>query len=66
MSEERAIVIDQVKYGYNVFYKREVYRHIPAECPNSEDMIKRLIQIPVHPGITDLDINRIVSILNEI
>jgi dTDP-4-amino-4,6-dideoxygalactose transaminase len=63
---DAGIVIDQVKYGYNVFYKREVYRHIPAECPNSEDMIKRLIQIPVHPGITELDINRIVSILNEI
>ncbi|MCL1029774.1 DegT/DnrJ/EryC1/StrS family aminotransferase [Serratia silvae] len=60
------IVIDQVKYGYNVFYKREVYSHISAHCPNSENMIQRLIQIPVHPGIKEQDIEQITNILNEI
>lgn len=63
---DAGIVIDQVKYGYNVFYKRDVYSHISAKCANSEDMIKRLIQIPVHPGITEQDIERIATILNEI
>ncbi|WJV64588.1 DegT/DnrJ/EryC1/StrS family aminotransferase [Pectobacteriaceae bacterium C52] len=63
---DAGIVIDQVKYGYNVFYKREVYSHISANCPNSENMIQRLIQIPVHPGITEQDIEQIANILNEI
>nr|WP_256463821.1 DegT/DnrJ/EryC1/StrS family aminotransferase [Yersinia frederiksenii] len=63
---DAGIVIDQVKYGYNVLYKRDVYRHISANCPNSENMIQRLIQIPVHPGITGQDIEQITHILNEI
>lgn len=64
---DAGIVIDQVKYNYNAFYNREIYSHISsANCPNSKNMIQRLIQIPVHPGIKEQDIEQIANILNEI
>lgn len=63
---DAGIIIDQIKYGYNVFYKRDVYNHISVNCPNAENMIQRLIQVPVHPGITEHDIEQITNILNEI
>lgn len=60
------LAIDQIKYGYNVFYRREAYRHLQASCPNAEDLVERLVQLPVHPGLTAVDLNRVVEILREI
>ncbi len=59
------IAIDQIKYGYDVFYRRKVYRHLSASCPVAEEFINRVIQLPVHPNITDEHIGRLVQILHQ-
>lgn len=60
------ITIDQIKYGYDVFYRRAAYSSIVAACPNAESMTNRLIQFPVHPGLTVEDLQRAVSILRTV
>ena len=60
------ITIDQIKYGYDVFYRRTVYSSLVAACPNAESMTNRLIQLPVHPGLTAEDLDRIVSIIHSV
>jgi dTDP-4-amino-4,6-dideoxygalactose transaminase len=60
------VPVDQIKYGYDVFYCRPVYSHIPASCPNAETLVDRLIQLPVHPRIGKTDINHMVEIIGRI
>jgi perosamine synthetase len=60
------VPVDQIKYGYDVFYHRSVYSHISASCPNAETLVDRLIQLPVHPGISKTDVDRIVEIIGRI
>lgn len=57
------IPIDQIKYGYDVFYRRPVYRHLAISCPNAEDFVSRAIQLPVHPGIGQSERDRMLEIL---
>ncbi|NTJ66362.1 hypothetical protein G6M50_26490 [Agrobacterium rhizogenes] len=59
----QGIAIDQIKYGYNVFYRRNAYKDIAASCPNAESLMERLVQIPVHPGLDQADLARIVEII---
>lgn len=63
---EAGIPIDQIKYGYDVFYRREIYRHVDGLCPNAENFVERVIQLPVHPGIEQDHMDRIVEILKVI
>jgi len=60
------VPVDQVKYGYDVFYCRPVYSHISASCPNAEMLVDRLIQLPVHPRIGKTDIYRMGEIIGRI
>ena len=60
------ITIDQVKYGYDVFYRRAVYSSLNSACLNAESMINRLIQLPVHPSITQGDIDRMITIIQTV
>lgn len=59
----QGLAIDQIKYGYNVFYRRNAYKSIAASCPNAESLMERLVQIPVHPGLNHADLTRIVEII---
>lgn len=58
---ERGIRTDQIAFGYDVFYRRKAYADLRTFCPNAEDLIDRVIQIPVHPKITAENINQIAE-----
>lgn len=60
------LAIDQVKYGYDVFYRRNAYRHMEYCCPNAEALIDRLVQVPVHPGLSESEKVGVVNILRGI
>jgi dTDP-4-amino-4,6-dideoxygalactose transaminase len=63
---QAGLPVDQVKYGYDLFYNRPVYRHISANCSNAEALVNRVIQLPVHPGIGKTEIDRMVEIIGRI
>ena len=54
---------DRVKYGYDVFYKRKLYRGLSTYCPNAENLLASLIQIPVHPGMSEDHLSEIAALL---
>jgi perosamine synthetase len=63
---EAGIPVDQRKYGYDLFYRRPLYSHLATHCPNAEDLITRLIQLPVHPRIGKTDVDSMVEIIRRI
>jgi dTDP-4-amino-4,6-dideoxygalactose transaminase len=54
---------DQARYGYDVFYRRNVYSVVEASCPNADQLLSRLIQLPVHPNLTESEMTSIAKIL---
>lgn len=63
---ERGIRTDQIAFGYDVFYRRKAYADLRVSCPSAEDLVSRVIQIPVHPKITSEDINQIVTAIHAL
>jgi perosamine synthetase len=63
---DKGIPIDQIKYGFDVFYRRLAYSHIIAHCPNAEDLVSRLLQLPVHPCIDEEDIVDMIEVISEV
>ncbi len=46
------------------YYQRLGYQN--AECPISTDLAGRVLSLPVHPGLSQEDLERIISALNEV
>lgn len=68
---ERGIYSDITKYGYRPLYQRPLFNKWATKCVNAELFIPLLIQLPIHPGLTQdeisymansiMDCNRIIS-----
>jgi len=56
---------DQVRYGYDVFYRRDVYSDFVTSCPNADQLLSRLIQLPVHPNLDESEINLIANTISK-
>lgn len=47
------------------FY-RDKYGYVPGDCPVSADAFSRMLSLPLHPGLTDQDVDDVCSAIEEI
>ena len=47
-------------------YYREKYGYRPESCPVAADAFSRMLSLPLHPGLTDEDVDRICEAVAEI
>ena len=57
---------DVLKYDYKVLYQYPLFRKWKKSCPNSEYLSKTITTIPVHPNVSESELNYMVSSLNKI
>ncbi len=57
---------DIFKYGYRPIYKHPLFREFyNLECHNAENLVKTITTLPVHPDISNDDIEYIVNIIKK-
>ncbi len=66
------VILERLGIGTGVYYPVPVHRqppyrdpHIPA-CPQADQAASDVLSIPVHPGVSDRDRERIVRALNSV
>tara|TARA_B100001996_G_C18632419_1_gene582291 strand:+ start:368 stop:1465 length:1098 start_codon:yes stop_codon:yes gene_type:complete len=72
--DELATVLQEENIGFGFYYPRAVYdydcyrnhpRVLIEASPNAESFAKNVISLPVHPHLSDSDLDRIVSVLQS-
>jgi len=74
---ERNAFVDELKrrnIGFSVHYKplhmmsfyREKYGYRPGEFPVAEDAYRRMLSIPLHPRLTDEDVEDVIGTVKEV
>ncbi len=70
--DDLATVLQEENIGFGFYYPRAVYdyecyrnhpRVLIEDSPNAEEFAANVISLPVHPHLSDSDIDRIVSVL---
>ncbi|NTF85385.1 aminotransferase class I/II-fold pyridoxal phosphate-dependent enzyme [Agrobacterium rhizogenes] len=63
---QQGIVSDTVRYNYRPLYQAPAFSQFARPCPNAERLIRSIITIPCHEGLTDNDINHIATTTSAI
>lgn len=63
---EQGIVSDTVRYNYRPLYQSPAFRQFERHCPNAERLIRSIITVPCHEGLTAGDIDHIESVAREL
>ena len=54
-------------YGLHLHqYYREVLGMTPETCPNATEVSKRILSLPLHPEMTDKNVNEVVAALKKV
>lgn len=65
--KERGIPSDITRYGYRVAYECPLFRPFFRErCPNAERLIEGITTVPVHPGLSEEEVQRIAHAFLEV
>jgi dTDP-4-amino-4,6-dideoxygalactose transaminase len=72
--EEFCEGLTQNKVDFSFHYPKAIHQQAaylgqvltPSELPNSEWLAKSTVSIPIFPGQTDLEVNRVVEVVNNI
>ena len=75
-SEQRATVFTamrQANIGVNVHYRpvhlhpyyQEKFATVPGQCPHGECCYEQILSLPMHPGLADEDVQRVVACLAQ-
>lgn len=56
---------DKDRYGFDVLYKRPSYKDPDIVCPQAEHFLSRILQLPVHPGMSQEELETIASIVKH-
>ena len=73
--EKRDILIDALKkneIGFGVYYPKPLHHfdHLKQfshdDLQNSEQICNKILSIPVHPGLTNEDIEKIINVINGV
>lgn len=62
----RGIQSDTVRYNYKPLYCEPAFAAYARPCPNAEHLIRSIITLPCHEGLSDRDIEEIVSVVEDI
>ena len=62
----RGIQSDTVRYNYKPLYHESAFAAYARSCPNAERLIRSIITLPCHEGISDNDVEEIASIVGDI
>jgi len=63
---EQGIVSDTTRYNYRPLYQAPAFRHFERHCPNAERLIRSIVTIPCHEGLSDNDIDHIATVAGAI
>ncbi len=63
---DKGIVSDSYRFKIRPLYEMPLFASYKSSCPNSEKLLKRIITLPVHEGLSSEDIATIVSAISEI
>jgi len=47
-------------------YYREKYHYLPADCPVAADAFTRMVSLPLHPGLSDSDLQDVVAAVRDV
>ncbi|HKX33180.1 MAG TPA: aminotransferase class I/II-fold pyridoxal phosphate-dependent enzyme [Blastocatellia bacterium] len=56
---------DAAKYGYTTLYNRPLFSQFRSQCPHADALVKELIQIPVHPGLSSEEVDALAETIFE-
>jgi len=63
--EKNGIPSDIRRYNFKVLYKYPLFKKYFRKCQNSEKLSKGITTIPVHPGLTQEELNYMINIINN-
>ncbi len=63
--EARGIPSDIIRYGCRCLYEFPAVAPFARHCPNAEALLGDMTTIPVHPGLTDSDLDYIAEVINS-
>jgi dTDP-4-amino-4,6-dideoxygalactose transaminase len=64
--EQHGIPSDIGRYNYKVLYDYPVFKKYKKVCPNSEILVKNITTVPVHPALTNQELEYIIDIINNL
>jgi dTDP-4-amino-4,6-dideoxygalactose transaminase len=62
---EQGIPSDITRYKCQPVFDFPRLKNLARPCPNATSILRRITTIPVHPGITETNLHRIVSAINS-
>jgi perosamine synthetase len=62
----RGIQSDTERYGYKPLYQEPAFISYARKCPNAERLIRSIITLPCHEGLSRRDVGEIASIVCDI
>ncbi len=62
--EERGIPSDVARYGCRCLYEFPAVARFARHCPNGAALLGGMTTIPVHPGLTDADLDYVAEVIS--
>lgn len=62
---EQGIVSDTYRFGIKPLYELPIFAIYKSSCPNAEQILQRIITVPTHEGLTEVDIQYISGTLEK-
>lgn len=63
---EENIVSDTYRFGIKPLYELPIFNAFASDCPNARQLLRLIITVPTHEGLSESDINDIVLHLKKI
>jgi len=57
--------LNDARFDARIYYPRPIYKDLNLEgnCPIAESLCERVLSLPVHPGVTEEDIERMAKVI---
>lgn len=63
---EQGIVSDSYRFKIKPLYRMPIFSKFISNCPNTEQLLRRIVTLPTHEGLSEDDIARIVKAVKNI
>lgn len=57
---------DSIRYGYRPLYHQPLFQRYARRCPNAERLATASVQLPVHPGMSELELQWVTDRLADL
>lgn len=62
---DRGVVSDTYRFGIKPLYELPILKRYTSSCPQAAQILRRIITVPVHEGLNQQDLDRIVHTLKQ-